>query len=991
MALTGHIECILDEDALKAHLRYNTNDTGPEWDPNAVKRLLAENKVVEGFSDTTIEEALKSFAKTEQFPASYTVATGEPPELPEPEAVEWQEVPIPEDLEEDSKRVLAAAPPPDIFKIKTEKSKTKKLVTKKPKLPFMPAKQEEVTVTETKEVRESVNIDPEVVGIGWVEAGAVIAKISPAIPGKPGRSVLGQPIQPPANSDDAVYPGNGIEDTKKEFRAGVTGFLRRGKNWVEVIPFRTHAWTIEQSADKTTFYLAFEKGNEQASLPSGEEVRTAAEEAGADPEKLNTPDGLDRLLFDYLGSGKDTFRIPLTNDRDCMIEITTTEDGLRGLLNVCKGSGGGKALVLKEVGAAIKASGFKGMNLEKIRNDLLEFYKGEQEELTDYVLAEGKAPTAAGERTLECSALFMKSEETAAVKARAAALEAAAFSGVESIESWPIAEVEKMAYVKSDIIIATISQSGKGSEGTDVFGKPIPFEEGSDFGLELGEGLKLDETSVATTATGILDFSESDKQYRMRVRPHRDPFIKVTISADRMSASVDLIAPEGTGEPLTVEKVLEAAETNGITKAVKPEAIEEAVRIAHEKGSVEGHHIADGEPPQDPAESSITMLIQLATKKHVTIDKNGKANFKNQDIITTIEAGTRIAEIASPKVEPKDGWDVTGKVIKAKPIRKLELEIGANVKKVAEGDKDALVAETGGELLYDGKSIEIRDTHMEEGDVGLKSGNIKFPGSVGIKGNVQAGFYVFSGKDIMIGQSIEGALLSADGSISIGQGVKGGGKAVLRAKKEIEATFIENATVLAVGDLKLKKSCFGSKITCNGWVRTPEGSLIGGMIKARRGVEAHEIGSEREVDTTLSFGQDFLMENQIEAEEREIQKLKTKIVKLDGLMTKLETEGNRDKLNRARKEKVKSMKLIEKRTIRLFTYREKFEEHFPSEIIVHGSIYPGVTIECHGRLLEIQQKKSNLKISFDSEKGRIVEEPLPKDAKVSTQAATAAK
>ena len=66
------------------------------------------------------------------------------------------------------------------------------------------------------------------------------------------------------------------------------------------------------------------------------------------------------------------------------------------------------------------------------------------------------------------------------------------------------------------------------------------------------------------------------------------------------------------------------------------------------------------------------------------------------------------------------------------------------------------------------------------------------------------------------------------------------------------------------------------------------------------------------------------------------------------------------------------------RGIRLLNLREKYEEHFPSEIIIRGTIFPGVIIESHGRYYEITSKKTNIKIFFNLEKGQIQSVPLNK-------------
>ena len=70
------------------------------------------------------------------------------------------------------------------------------------------------------------------------------------------------------------------------------------------------------------------------------------------------------------------------------------------------------------------------------------------------------------------------------------------------------------------------------------------------------------------------------------------------------------------------------------------------------------------------------------------------------------------------------------------------------------------------------------------------------------------------------------------------------------------------------------------------------------------------------------------------------------------------------------------IKLLEKRTHRLFDLREKFESHVASEVRVRGTIYPGVILESHNRFYEVRTKKSKVAFTFDLQMGRIIERPL---------------
>jgi len=225
---------------------------------------------------------------------------------------------------------------------------------------------------------------------------------------------------------------------------------------------------------------------------------------------------------------------------------------------------------------------------------------------------------------------------------------------------------------------------------------------------------------------------------------------------------------------------------------------------------------------------------------------------------------------------------------------------------------------------------------------------------------------------------VGGALLSSDANIQVADGIHGEGKAVLRAKRHVSVGFVERALIMAVGDVHIGKTALGCTFRVNGHIlqKTPGGGLQGGLSKVRLGLDVMNLGSPSGTPTTISFGQDYLIEDQILAEVKETDKLREAIVQLDVVMRKLVSPADRDKLNSARQKKVLLMKMLDKRNLKLINLRDKFDLHVPSVIIVRETLFPGVSIESHGRIYEPSHRKTALKLVFNEQTGRIEEFPL---------------
>ncbi len=966
----GTLEIEVDKGEMSAQLVLTASAGGETWTPAKVQALLEEKGIKEGVSRENIKSALKRF---NELPDGESLreecARGSEPLREEPEYYEWKELPVPESMKREAELIFKSAPPPDIKARRIEKVKVKKKILKKSKLPFVPPKETVVEAWEKRTVEEPAPVNPKVVDRGYVEQGNVLAELCAGEPGRDGLTVYGKIIAAPSAVPKPFYPGDGVKVERNALIAEKSGFFRRGANWAEIFDFLPHSWELSLSPDRATLLLSFVPGHAGASLPDPDALFTEARESHGFPtEALRSREDVRDLIERSVLSGKALERVPLTRDRDASFSVDVSEDKLRASLKVSKGSGRGKALVLKDVGAAIKAARLVGLDYDKIRTDLLEFYRGSGTELLDYLLAEGTPPGRGADREFEFAVDFLPDTEYEELKQTT--------SPFPSESTYPAAGAERLARVSNGLVIAVLTAADSGEPGKDVFGKVIPGIPGIDPHIELLENIRMERDQFIAEADGLLEVFSGEDGKVLRVREHADAEVRVELSPDRMEAWLTVEPPAGTGAPVGREQIDAALDSVGVIKGIMDGAIAEALEISGAGTPVRRSVVAKGKKPDDAGGSRIKLAVETASGKGVTITAGGRADFRNQDRFISVKEGQLLAEIVPDGKTSEDGWDLTGKVISAKEAPALDIETGPNVRKEEEGDLVRLYARCAGELVFDKKRIDVVQVHTVSGDVDLSSGNVKFPGTVAVSGSVRSGFSILAEGHVKIAGNVEAALVSAGESVMIAQGIVGAGKAVIRSKTTIETIFAEQATLLAVGNVSIKNGCLRAMVKCNGKLRlvSEKGNLIGGIVRAREGLAAADIGNDKGVRTEISFGQDYLVMDRIEVEEREMNRLREEIARLDKSMGALEKEGVREKLEKARKEKLKMMKMLEKRGLMLFTLRERFEQHFDAKIEVRGTIYPGAVIESHGRYWSTSTPKKGISLVFDQETGHIVEE-----------------
>ncbi|MCL1817932.1 MAG: FapA family protein [Spirochaetaceae bacterium] len=972
----GKLDVSLSEDGLEALITFTPGEQSAEIDTAFLSRLLQMKGVREGISPKDLENLLgKLKGAKEAF--GLCVARGTPPQDPVPENAVWEKLDIPPELQEDGTRAFAAAGEPQISVEKIENIRHEKIIEKKSPIPFAPSRKEKVVEIEKKVTRQKVAVDPEVAGTGYAAEGALLAQIEPFEAGKPGKSVTGALV--PAKSLEApyVYAGAGIQKKSGKLIAKASGFVRWGKNWAELLQFRGHDWKVFLSPDKLTCFLSLAPGDIAAASPPAEAIRAAAIALPYDEKLLLSAQDIAVLAREIIAEGLSAQR-PLSLPGDAEANITVSEDRLEASLFLRKGRGSGKPLSLKEVGKLIQDSGLAGLNLKKIQTDIMAFHKGPDLVLEKYVLAKGRVPAAgsAAEIRWEINALEGKALADLKKSMPPAKEAAGPYADIASITQFPPAAAELAAFVAEGDKILSVKPGKFGSPGMDVYGKAIPAPLGEEFPVVCRENAEQEQTAVIARIAGLMEARKNDDNFfEIRVRPHRDGVAEVTLSPDQMQALITVVPALGTGRGLAKEAVSQAISKAGVVyKAQDQKALDELSQKIAAGEAVLNIPFASGKQPKDGVPPRLKILIDTTVEK-VAIRGDGKADYKNSSSLLCVKKDQAIAEILASEKDAEDGWDVTGRPLGAKAAGTQEIVVGKNIRAEKKDAVTLLFAEANGELQFDEKSISVVEGHVINGNVDLKTGNIKFPGSVFVSGFVEAGFFIMSGGDIKVTQGMEAALLSAEGSIAIEQGVKGMGKAVLRAKKDISAAFVEQTVILAVGDVAIKASCVRCNLRCNGklTLESDKGIALGGVIKARGGIEAASIGNEKGLRTEISFGQDYLLADRIENLEKTIQKHNQANASLNVEMREAEKSGDKKRLQSCHAEKLKNIKIVENLGNQLLTLREKFEEHFPASVVVRGTLYPGVVIESHGRYYEPKQPRTNITVTFDEESGKIVE------------------
>ena len=329
-----------------------------------------------------------------------------------------------------------------------------------------------------------------------------------------------------------------------------------------------------------------------------------------------------------------------------------------------------------------------------------------------------------------------------------------------------------------------------------------------------------------------------------------DAFPMVYVTSNRLGAWLMIFPPVGEGKELD-RGILDAAlQKSGVTFGVNTELLE---RLSDEPNRYfHLYRIAIGQPVVHGEDGYIEDFFERATKQKFVEDEHGRVDYFNLNLVQNVEKGGVICQAVPPK-EGVPGRTVLGQEIVCKTGKAAILPKGRNTEASEDGTK--LLAVKSGRVEFSGRSFVVKSVLEINGNVDFSSGNINFVGDVHIHGDVSSGFSIRTIGDVTIDGVVEAAEIEAGGDLIVAKGILGDSRAVLRAHHDIYAQYMENCTVHCRGDLKT--DCIvNCDIYCDGevQVRTGRGTMIGGRIRAARGINAKIVGSKSESVTTVYLG-----------------------------------------------------------------------------------------------------------------------------------------
>jgi hypothetical protein len=555
---------------------------------------------------------------------------------------------------------------------------------------------------------------------------------------------------------------------------------------------------------------------------------------------------------------------------DGRFEITVSEDRMRAFISLFP-SGGGTPLAVERIKKSLSALKVVfGVNDELLKR-LVDNVERTKDEKSGVIIAQGLLPE-------EGKGGYVKYHVKGGDREPGA--------GGPDGDGSDGRGIRATARVAKGDLVASVVKSVPGRDGRDVLGNAVPAAKVADPKVVAGLNIRVDKGSLYTAAVdGIVEAARDEAGVTtISARPFADGEFAVRVPDGDMEVLVDIRPSVGGGRPVDPARVREECTRQGVTAAVDAGRIREAVaRAEREQAPVEGVLVASGEPPVHGRNGSVSFPVRSATGSRLRRREDGSVDYKEQDLFTTVEKGTVVAVLTQPGRAVRDGRTVRGRAVQAKDGRDAALSAGNNTLVEEKGETARFIAAIDGRLFCDGKSVSVERVMVVEGDVGPKTGNVRFNGVVEITGDVLDGYQVHGKKGVTVRGNVGNARVVSEGAVTVRGGVIGKGNGTVSAGSGIAVKFAENARMEARGDIVVHRAAMNCTILTEGKIVavTEKGLLVGGELRARLGVVAKTLGNESEHRTEIFVGSDFFVERTLQETKRRLERCAAEVRTLD--------------------------------------------------------------------------------------------------------------
>ncbi|MEP0354933.1 FapA family protein [Paraglaciecola sp.] len=478
----------------------------------------------------------------------------------------------------------------------------------------------------------------------------------------------------------------------------------------------------------------------------------------------------------------------------------------------------------------------------------------------------------------------------------------------------------------------------------------------------------LEESIIDT----VIAFNNALQQNKMavitfRIGERRNSEIQCEILKDQLSVVLKVTCGYG-GELPSSASLKNILTKNGVKRGISRKRIEDLVLKCARANTGEEIQsvVAIGLPPKTGKPSKLVPLVPNALERILAPQSasSARVDMRNLGAILSVKKGAELLRRMAP-TKGRDGYFVSGEIIKASPGEWLKLKTGDGTV-ISDHDENLLIADISGMPKFKDQKMWVDDIFTCKG-VNVGTGNINYDGSVFVNGDVTEKMEITATGDITINGFVESATIRAGGDIIITEGAMG---KVNENATEYSTTLISKGNIYAQhgqglkihsnGNVSIGRQIAHSKITCKGKVTVgatikPNGNIFSCIIHCQDSVTAGTFGAVSGSNLNIDYSEGF--NNLLERKDTLVELLKQlrqnngrhleRMSLINSKFIPKDMQYRVDEANQLFESETQLLQWLESKLTEVSNAKDKYQNNM--QIIANKRIYPGVILKLNNR------------------------------------------
>ena len=424
------------------------------------------------------------------------------------------------------------------------------------------------------------------------------------------------------------------------------------------------------------------------------------------------------------------------------------------------------------------------------------------------------------------------------------------------------------------------------------------------------------------------------------------------------------------GKMHTLEEVMEYLQNEEIENIDK-EQINGLFHRFADGEVIENEVVAEGIRPTMGKDAEITLHFGTADKKPKI--KDGKVDFKNLDNIVMVEKGD-VLITKKPAIQGSRGRNIKGEEVTPIPAKDIVIlpSDGATVNEAG----TIFTATTDGYVDFGNKRLGVYPVYMVKGNVDYSTGNIRFNGSVHIKGDVLSGFTIEAEKHILVDGICQDCEIIAKGNVILRTGIKCSGSGLIRAGGSAIIGYAEKAKVYAKESIEIRKYAFNCELFAGVKIdaMNGDGIIAGGLIRAFQDISVKQLGTNGNSKFNVILGMKYYIEFELEKLRREKARIQETIERVDTALSRFNLKrpkiANHPKIIKMQEVKASLNDLIKELDTREAKLIKENKAKNP-RMKVKNKVFEGVTVMFYNVGAVVKEPMDNMVFYYDEKYGEV--------------------